>query len=496
MLNRAGPETVRLNFNNTSRTVQETYRDNFGRTQTRDVIEYSFDGLFDQTSTLMVNSPDGISLSIIELDNRAELHHLTGHNAWITAATFSTDGKYLVSGSEDGDIIVWDVATGTLLRHLSGHTGRINVLTYSPTEAEVVSGSDDKSAVLWNVESGEAVFRLPSFGASVTNAFFNDSGSVALAYALNQDTPRVGRLIEGANPDRSFSNLGQYLGFNPKGTLGYMGGDGSGYLTLWRTDQLQEVREFKLGNANEDYIPVVAFSPDGRSVLVYIENRAYSKADEYTVRDRSIELWDIRTGERVYRLNLNEPDPNTWSISSLTFSGDGNQALIGGSFGRVNTLLVWDMNQRREMRRFTGHSSAITEVVFSPDSRYAFSTAEGNTRVWDINDRETAMIGRIDLRNTQVSQIALGTAPLQSDTLPVNPVPLPTVAEGQAVQWPVAFGFTSSGTISTWNLATAENVIVPISIGSWPRAFSPTESYVLVASTEGQMNSAASAYGI
>src|SRR5690606_35960095 len=134
----------------------------------------------------------------------------------------------------------------------------------------------------------------------------------------------------GADVNRAFSNLNAYRGFNPKGTLAYTGGDGSGYLTLWRADQPVQVRQFVLGNANEDYITELAFSPNGRWVLVHVESRTYSNRDEFTVRDRFIELWDIATGERIYRLGVGDPDPNAWAVYSLAFIANSELALIGG----------------------------------------------------------------------------------------------------------------------------------------------------------------------
>jgi WD40 repeat protein len=484
LLNRAAPFTVRLNLDGVSRVDQEQYRDRLGRDQVRDVPVYSFGGLFDPTSTYLVTSLEGTGVSLIDLATREEVHRLIGHRAWVTTAVFSPDGRYLVSGSEDGDLIVWDVAAGTLLRRLSGHTGRINSLAYNPTSAQVVSGSSDGSAILWNVDSGEAIFSLPGFGAPVTKVVFNDNGTLALAFAVDQDAPKVGRLTSGGDPNRAFSNLDQYRGFNPRGNIAYTGGDGSGYLTLWRADSPQQLRTFTLGNANEDYIPEVAFSPDGRSVLVYVETRAYSDSDTFSVRDRFVELWDIGTGERRYRLSIGEPDPNAWAVYSLAFSPDSNLALIGGLFGRTNALVVWDVNVQREVRRFTGHNRPITDVAFAPDMRYAYSTAEDNTRVWDVNERETTQIGSVNVGSSRLGQVALGTVPSAGDTANLNGIPLSSDDPNAPPQDPVVFGYTGAGVIGAWNIVSNESEIVPINVGSSPLAFSPTRPHALVASTD------------
>jgi WD40 repeat protein len=35
---------------------------------------------------------------------------LRGHSSYINTLAFSLDGKYLASGSDDGTVIVWDMA--------------------------------------------------------------------------------------------------------------------------------------------------------------------------------------------------------------------------------------------------------------------------------------------------------------------------------------------------------------------------------------------------
>src|SRR5690349_1218746 len=47
---------------------------------------------------------------------RPELVVQTGHSEHVDSVVFSPDGKYLASGSYDGTIRLWDVATGEQLR--------------------------------------------------------------------------------------------------------------------------------------------------------------------------------------------------------------------------------------------------------------------------------------------------------------------------------------------------------------------------------------------
>ena len=44
-------------------------------------------------------------------------------------------------------MIVWDVATGTMVRQFSGHTDQVNRAVFSPDGTRIVTASVDKTAI-------------------------------------------------------------------------------------------------------------------------------------------------------------------------------------------------------------------------------------------------------------------------------------------------------------------------------------------------------------
>lgn len=66
-----------------------------------------------------------------------------GHNNKIYALAISKDKKYLVSGSADKKIILWNMELGAEIRSFSGHTGGISVLAISADNKIIVSGGYD-----------------------------------------------------------------------------------------------------------------------------------------------------------------------------------------------------------------------------------------------------------------------------------------------------------------------------------------------------------------
>ena len=69
----------------------------------------------------------------------------------------SHDGIYIVSGSNDKSVRVWDASTGAALQQLNGHTGPVNSVGFSHDGIHIVSGSSDKSVRMWDASMGAAL---------------------------------------------------------------------------------------------------------------------------------------------------------------------------------------------------------------------------------------------------------------------------------------------------------------------------------------------------
>ncbi|KAM3615980.1 uncharacterized protein V6R79_010482 [Siganus canaliculatus] len=68
-----------------------------------------------------------------------------------TRVTFSPDGSYVVGGSADGALYVWNVLTGKVDRTLDrNHNSAINSVSWSPSGAFVASVEKGSRAILWS----------------------------------------------------------------------------------------------------------------------------------------------------------------------------------------------------------------------------------------------------------------------------------------------------------------------------------------------------------
>ncbi|KIM32665.1 hypothetical protein M408DRAFT_312837 [Serendipita vermifera MAFF 305830] len=81
-----------------------------------------------------------------------------GHTRGVQSISFSSDGRRIVSGSEDCTIRVWDAETGEVVAGpLEGHTGHVYSVAFSPDSRWIVSSSDDMTIRVWDAETGEVV---------------------------------------------------------------------------------------------------------------------------------------------------------------------------------------------------------------------------------------------------------------------------------------------------------------------------------------------------
>jgi WD40 repeat protein len=79
---------------------------------------------------------------------------LNGHTDEVSCIAFSSDGEYIVSGSQDRTIRIWNAITGEALRTpLRGHTRRIYSVAFSLDRKYIVSSSLDGTVRIWDAQT-------------------------------------------------------------------------------------------------------------------------------------------------------------------------------------------------------------------------------------------------------------------------------------------------------------------------------------------------------
>lgn len=126
-----------------------------------------------------------------------------GHGtAWVRALSVSPDGTVLASAGNDNMVRLWNLADGTLLRELSGHEKQVYSVTFHPDGKSLFSGDLGGSVRQWDVQTGAEQRKLDATPLYSYNGGQQvDFGGVR-ALAVSPDGKRLaaGGLYKASNP--------------------------------------------------------------------------------------------------------------------------------------------------------------------------------------------------------------------------------------------------------------------------------------------------------
>jgi WD40 repeat protein len=287
------------------------------------------------------------------LRNRCQ-HILKGHTGSLLQASFSPDGKSVVTAGMDETARIWEVATGKLVLTLSGDTkGWVNRASFSSDSRFVVTAGPGNIARVWEVKTGNSIV-LQGHTNVVRDAEFSRDGRYVVTAGWD-GCVRVWNTGTGEN--RATFCYGTTIDravFSQDGDSIVTGGDFGA--RVWNVRTGSYVR---LGPP--DHINDVALSPDAKRVV--------------TVAERTVRLWGTKTGKHISTLR-----GHSESVLQVAFSPDGQLIATASS---DNTARLWEGKTGEEMAVLQGHTMAVRHVEFSPDSEWVVTASDDWTaRVW------------------------------------------------------------------------------------------------------------------
>lgn len=107
--------------------------------------------------------------TVVRLLSAQDLHVIReyrGHERQVYGAMFSGDGRWIVTGSSDKSVRIWDVESGEF-RQLQGHTSDVYRCVFSQDGEWVVSASQDGTVRVWSVKTGGLLQTLRVPGTAV-----------------------------------------------------------------------------------------------------------------------------------------------------------------------------------------------------------------------------------------------------------------------------------------------------------------------------------------
>ena len=367
---------------------------------------------------------------------------LKGHTNSITSVSFSNDGEFIISGSSDCSIRVWDAKTGIQRgRPLCGHTFGVTSVALSPDGNFLVSSSVDRTIRIWDINNGDCCLTCNSDG-SIYSVSFNGKYIVAGSTDGTIRILDVDTGIEACPPLVGHTSSVNSVTFSPDGRY-IVSGSSDKTIRLWDTSTGVEVCPSFEGHTSS--VNSVSFSPDGRYIV--------SGSSDETIR-----IWDASTG-----VEMCPPfKRHTSSVNSVSFSPDGRYIVSGSS---DKTIRLWDASTGVEVcPPLEGHTSSVESVSFSPDGRFiASGSADRTVRVWDIN---------MNLPNGILFEIPKFYASSIAFNIDCNRVMM----------------FSYPGTVDIWDIKTGNQVcssVKYLTTNVTAQAFSHDDKRVVAASVDG-----------
>jgi WD40 repeat protein/tRNA A-37 threonylcarbamoyl transferase component Bud32 len=403
-----------------------------------------------------------------------------GHSESVSSVAISPDGKWIVSGSRDSTVKVWDSSTGQELLTLRGHTGPVNGVAINPDGQRIVSGSADRTVKVWDAASGKELLTLKGITHWVNCVAISPDGK---------------RIVAGDDGDRTVkvwdSSTGQLLltlkghsgsvsmAISPDGKRIVSGSDDN-TVKVWDAGTGQELLTLK---GHTGPVTSVSCSPDGKQI---------ASGSRW---DRTVKVWDSSTGQNLFTFN-----GHLFGINSVAISPDGKR-IVSGSADR--TVKVWDADKGVEIFTLKGHTSPVLSVAFSADGNRIVSGSQDRTvKVWDSSIGQDLLclkghtgpvnsvaITPIDKRivsggNDGTVKIWGGNTGQELFTLKVNAIVKSVAISPDSKQ---IISGDQSGTVRVWDSGTGEELLAGMSHASWVNsvAISPNGQRIVSESPDG-----------
>ncbi len=293
---------------------------------------------------------------------------LRGDPGAVWALTFLPNDE-LVVGMESGALKIWNLKTATVSKSLEQpdrNNGNVWSADVSSDGKYLMTASDDSAVTFWNLKTLRVELTFPE-AITTKTATFSPCGNF-LATGNRNSTVKIWDWVNQI-PLVQLSHRGTVhaLAYSPDGR--YLASAGSdGKVRVWDLKKITEIRSPEAPVPALDLaehkgaVYAVTFSPDGSKI-------ASSGWDGY------VRVWDAVNGRQLQPIKAHDYD-----AGSVSFGNGGEWVASAGPDG----VKVWDTETGKEMFAYRG-PRPFHVVRFAPNgTTLAAGDHDGTVRVWDI----------------------------------------------------------------------------------------------------------------
>ncbi|MEB3314321.1 MAG: serine/threonine-protein kinase [Cyanobacteriota bacterium] len=275
---------------------------------------------------------------------------LVGHQGEIKDLLLLNDGQTLITAGTDRALRLWNLSSGQLIRTLGQHTNVVKALAVTTDQTLLISTGDDRTIRFWDLPSGQLRGQIDNAHPVPINALTVSNDNRRLASADGGGLIKLWPL--GPAPQPSTMVAGHHS-WQAEGTVNDLrfGRDDGFVVSGGKSLQL-----WPLANLDKGANPIPRTFPGHTS---FINQLAVSEDNQTLITasaDKTIGLWQIASGSRQAVLEGHQSYVNSLRIEgAYLWSAD-----------QAGTLLVWDLQQQRPLRRVRGFDRDIWRFVLQP----------------------------------------------------------------------------------------------------------------------------------
>jgi WD40 repeat protein len=280
---------------------------------------------------------------------------LLGHDDAVLRASFSPDGRSILSASKDGTARLWDPYGEPAPKTLKKYGEDVTAVAVDPTGSRIAVGK--RTGGVEVLSSGGQVISTP---ISVQRPMV----SVGWAGETLMAATDVGRVRiwkdSGQGSMRELQHLPRIrsAAISQNGKLVATAGS-DGIVRLWRLPG----GTYRTLEHDAD-VRSVAFDASGRLLAAASGTQVY--------------MWRTSDGELLKKL---DPGTEAGDLTGVAF-GDGDRLLA--TSGRDGVARIWSVQSRKLLNTLVRHGTAIAGLSFSPDGRWLATAAVRKVGVWQV----------------------------------------------------------------------------------------------------------------